>query len=59
MYGIHTIRAERGEQHTEKQLEVTETGGERVVTLGFGLAVGYTLVLFGNAQAEGDIESFG
>ena len=36
-YGIHTIRAERGEQHTEKQLEVTETGGETVVTLGFGL----------------------
>ena len=36
-YGIHTIRAERGEQHTEKELEVTETGGERVVTLGFGL----------------------
>uniref|UniRef100_UPI003743D56B formylglycine-generating enzyme family protein n=5 Tax=Odoribacter laneus TaxID=626933 RepID=UPI003743D56B len=39
-YGIHTIRAERGEQHTEKQLEVTETGGERVVTLGFGLLSG-------------------
>ncbi|EHP44942.1 hypothetical protein HMPREF9449_03103 [Odoribacter laneus YIT 12061] len=36
-YGVHTIRAERGEQHTEKQLEVTETGGESVVTLGFGL----------------------
>ena len=36
-YGVHTIRAERGEQHTEKQLEVTETGGETVVTLGFGL----------------------
>ena len=36
-YGVHTIRAERGEQHTEKELEVTETGGERVVTLGFGL----------------------
>ena len=36
-YGIHTIRAERGEQHTEKELEVTETGGESVVTLGFGL----------------------
>ena len=36
-YGIHTIRAERGEQYTEKELEVTETGGESVVTLGFGL----------------------
>ena len=36
-YGIHTIRAERGEQHTEEELEVTETGGETVVTLGFGL----------------------
>ena len=36
-YGVHTIRAERGEQHTEKELEVTETGGESVVTLGFGL----------------------
>ena len=35
-YGVHTIRAERGEQHTEKELEVTETGGETVVTLGFG-----------------------
>ena len=36
-YGVHTIRAERGEQHTEKELEVTETGGESIVTLGFGL----------------------
>ena len=36
-YGIHAIRAERGEQHTEKELEVTETGGESVVTLGFDL----------------------
>ena len=39
-YGVHTIRAERGEQHTEKELEVTETGGESVVTLGFGLLSG-------------------
>ena len=36
-YGIHTIRAERGEQHTEKELEVMETGRETVVTLDFGL----------------------
>ena len=36
-YGVHTVRAERGEQHTEKELEVTEMGGETVVTLGFSL----------------------
>lgn len=36
-YGTHTLRAERGEQRTEKQIEVRETGGETIVTLGFGL----------------------
>ena len=36
-YGIYTIRAERGELRMERQLEVTETGGESIVTLDFGL----------------------